>query len=184
LILARDRIVFEFSLKKPDFGSIAREADRKKFIMRMLSFINPILRQMYGLDIQRSLKRAGGNTYFIRHTDVGNLFIFADEPEPDDIRGGPRPHISSKLKVIEPDKTGLFLEEEYYDRISSKEPRDGEFEEDYTDRNAFIDGLFDENASDGNASDGNMSDEDPVPPVTHPVIHLDESYSFEDIYGE
>jgi len=98
-----DRLVVEFEIPKPNVARLSREDDRMKFISGMLRTFNLVLRQMYGIQVQRSARRskkAGWITYEIGHTDVGRLFVFSQEPEPDNAPGGARPHVQSNLDPL------------------------------------------------------------------------------------
>jgi hypothetical protein len=113
-----EEIIFEFEVPRPGFDRLAREPDRARFLAGMLRTINAVLRKMYGVQLQRVAKRAttGVGTYFLGRSEVGKLFVFADEPEPDDTPGGPRPHIVSALRTIQQTDGAVagFLEEEWY----------------------------------------------------------------------
>jgi hypothetical protein len=91
--------VSEYEIPKPGFGRLAREPDRGRFLSGALRPINAILRRMYGIQVTRVRKRAGGEAYFLDRSATGKLFVFADEPEADDTPGGPRPHIASNLRL-------------------------------------------------------------------------------------
>ncbi len=111
---AVERIVFEFELQRPGLDRLRREADRARFLTGMLAFFNAALRHMYGLQIARAVKRAGGVSFHLNQNSVGKLFVFAAAPEPDDAPGGPRPHIVSNLAVIDTNRVDVFLEEVFY----------------------------------------------------------------------
>lgn len=117
---ALDRLVFEFEINRPNLDRLARETDRARFLMTALRTVNAVLRTMYGLQVTRVAKRAGGGAYYLSHNQTGRLFVFSAEPESDDTPGGPRPHIPSNLRPVEADagteRVNLFLEDTYYDR--------------------------------------------------------------------
>jgi hypothetical protein len=115
---AADGIVFEFEIPRPNLDRLSRETDRARFLASMLRTVNAVLRAMYGLQVQRVAKRAGGGAYYLSHNATGKLFVFAQEAEPDDIPGGPRPHVPSNLGAPPADaheRVNLFLEAAYYD---------------------------------------------------------------------
>jgi hypothetical protein len=103
-----------FSIKKPNLFPVLLETDRGKLISTVLRTINPILRQTYGLFVRKSKKRVGGDTYSLEQSSVGKLFVFSQEPQPDDTPGGPKPHIPSNL-VLNNDNNNaeLFLDMAY-----------------------------------------------------------------------
>ena len=103
-----------YSIKKPNLFHVLLETDRRKFISTVLRTINPILRQTYGLFVSKSKKRDGGDTYSLEQGSVGKLFVFSQEPQPDDTPGGPKPHIPSNL-VLDNDNSNaeLFLDMAY-----------------------------------------------------------------------
>lgn len=126
-----ERLVFEFEVRKPGFDRLAREPDRGRFLAGMLRTVNAVLRAMYGLEVKRVTKRAGGSAYYLNHSPVGRLFVFSSEPEPDDITGGPRPHISSSLAPLSVGpaaesrlRVDLFLEEAFYSRAEAAADED------------------------------------------------------------
>ena len=112
---AGDGIVFEFEIPRPNLDLLGREPDRAHFLAGMLRFINAVLRAMYGLQVKRGAKRAA---YFsLGQTAVGKLFVFAQEAEPDNTPGGPRPHIPSNLLEAAPTENQEvidFIEDVYY----------------------------------------------------------------------
>lgn len=118
MLKAMDRIVFELEIPRPGVERLSRDADRSRFLTGMLRFVNAVLRKMYGVQLQRALKRAGGNFYFIGHNAVGKLFVFAPHPERDDAPGGARPHVPSRLVQLRDgaqDSVVNFMEDVFYD---------------------------------------------------------------------
>jgi hypothetical protein len=122
------RVVYEFEIPRPNFARLAREPDKERFLAGMLRFVNPVLRTMYGLQVQRVSARAGGDAYFLNQNSTGRLFVFSADPEPDDVGGGapvayagPRPHVPSNLTgedagEVSDDRVKLFLERVFYER--------------------------------------------------------------------
>jgi len=118
---AVDNIVFEFGVARPNLVRLSHETDRARFLTGMFRTINAVLRIMYGLQVQRISKRTGGGAYHLNHNATGKLFVFAQEAEPDNIPGGPRPHISSNLEAPANthERVNQFLETVYYEAASS-----------------------------------------------------------------
>lgn len=112
-------ISFEFGTRRPFLHRLKPEPNNQKFISGMLRFINPVLRSMYGIEIKRVSKRVGGDSYFLSHTKVGLLFVLSDDPVADDAPGGPRPHITSKLKPIQINTVAQFIDEAYVIRANA-----------------------------------------------------------------
>lgn len=117
---AVDQLVFEFGVPRPDLNRWAREEHQGRFLANALRTINAVLRTMYGLQVQRVSKRAGGCAYFLSQNVVGKLFVFALDPEPDGVQGGPRPHIPSCLRPVDNrhGRVNLFLEAAYYESVA------------------------------------------------------------------
>jgi hypothetical protein len=108
-------IVFEFEVPRPYLDRLGREADRARFLAGMLRTVNAVLRTMYGCQVRRVAKSAGGGAYCLSESAVGKLFVFAQDAVPDDAPGGPRPHIPSNLANIpSEDHLSDFLEASYY----------------------------------------------------------------------
>jgi hypothetical protein len=117
-------IVFEFEVPRPYLDRLGRETDRARFLAGMLRTINAVLRTMYGCQIRRVAKSAGGGAYCLSESSVGKLFVFAQEAVPDDAPGGPRPHIPSNLSnTPSEDHLSDFLEASYY---ASEFPDEGD----------------------------------------------------------
>lgn len=114
-----DRLVFEFEVPRVNFAALAGEGSAR-FLAGTLRPINAVLRAMYGVQVQKAPKRSGGHYYSLALSPVGRLFVFSDEPEPDDAPGGPRPHIPSQLLLadaagaLDAGQVSLFLEDAYY----------------------------------------------------------------------
>jgi hypothetical protein len=109
-------IVFEFEVPRPCLDRLGRETDRARFLAGMLRTVIAVLRAMYGCQIRRVAKRAGGGAYALGESTVGKLFVFAQEAVPDDAPGGPRPHIPSNLADTPgEDYLNDFLEATYYE---------------------------------------------------------------------
>ncbi len=113
---AAERLVFEFEIPRPNVDRLAREPDQTRFLAGVLRTVNAVLRAMYGLELKRAAKRAGGHAYSLGRSAVGRLFVFSQEPEPDDAPDGARPHIASNLRphAAADARVDLFLEEMYY----------------------------------------------------------------------
>jgi hypothetical protein len=115
---ALDRLVFEFEIPRPKLDRLAREADRARFLAGMLRMVNAVLRAMYGLQVTRVAKRAGGRAYYLNQSATGRLFVFSSTPEDDSAPDGPRPHIASNLLPLpareRDSRVNLFLEEAFY----------------------------------------------------------------------
>lgn len=113
-----ERLVFEFEISKPNLDRLARETDRARFLAGMLIPVNAVLRAMYGIEVKRVAKHAGGRAYHLNQSATGRLFIFSQEPEDDDAPGGPRPHIPSGLRPAPAadHRVDLFLEDAFYAR--------------------------------------------------------------------
>ena len=119
-------IVFEFEVPRPCLDRLGRETDRARFLAGMLRTINAVLRAMYGCQIRRVAKRAGGGAYSLSESTVGKLFVFAQEAVPDNAPGGPRPHISSNLAGTPgEDHLNDFLEASYYESAPPDDEPDG-----------------------------------------------------------
>jgi len=112
---AVERIIFELEIPRPGLDRLSREPDRGAFLRGMLRFVNGVERRMYGIQLQRTTKREGGGAYKLGRSATGLLFVFSNEPDPDDTPGGPKPHIVSNLEIIEFDKTDLFLSDVFYE---------------------------------------------------------------------
>jgi hypothetical protein len=132
---AADGVAFEFEIPRPNLERLSRELDRARFLASMLRTINAVLRAMYGLQVRRVAKSAGGGAYYLGHNAVGKLFVFAQNAEPDDTPGGPRPHIPSNLEeppANEHDRVNLFLAAAYYaaaDDNDAEDAMDGDTED-------------------------------------------------------
>ena len=132
---AADGVAFEFEIPRPHLERLSREPDRARFLASMLRTINAVLRAMYGLQVRRVAKSAGGSAYYLGHNATGKLFVFAQEAEPDDTPGGPRPHIPSNLEELPADKhdrVNLFLAAAYYaaaDDNDADDAMDGDTED-------------------------------------------------------
>lgn len=121
-----EEITFEFGVRRPSVRTITGESDAARYIAKVLGVVNPTLRQMYGIEIKRTLKSAGAKHFYINHTKIGRLFVFVganDPPVPDDAPGGPKPHIPSSLAIVgeHADALNMFLDDCFYDTV---EPRD------------------------------------------------------------
>ena len=117
---AAANISFEFSIRKPSLSRLGNESDTRKFLTGMLALVNGVLRIMYGIEMKRTAKRRGGRSFYLNQTETGMLFVFADEPEPDNAPGGPRPHIASQLRPLCHDASiARFIEDEYVERVSA-----------------------------------------------------------------
>ncbi len=85
--------------------------------------MNPALRKMYGLEVRRTPKRAGGKHLFLGPTAVGRLFALArpGDPPPDP----PRPVVVSRLRPLggpgdprdEAAHVAAFLGDVFYDDV-------------------------------------------------------------------
>lgn len=118
-----EAICFEFQIRRPSLGSISSERDIHRYITKVLTLVNAVLRKMYGVEVKRTGKKAGGKDFYLAHTSVGRLFVFSDEPLPDDIPGGPKPHVPSRLAPVGQDKEALlnaFLDDKFYDDVGPR----------------------------------------------------------------
>ncbi|MDE2095915.1 MAG: hypothetical protein KGL39_01560 [Patescibacteria group bacterium] len=102
-------IAFEFDQKAPNLRKLRNEAEDARVVATALRFINPVVRAMYGLEIRR---HAASDSYRLAWTTVGSLFVFRDDPEPDDTKPRPRPHVPSRLCKVDTSVDG-FLEDEF-----------------------------------------------------------------------
>lgn len=119
---ATPSISFEFGIRRPSMGRLRNENSTPRFLSGILAVINGVLRCMYGVEVRRVAKRSGGKSFFLNHTDVAKRFVFADEPEPDDAQGGPRPHIVSRLLPVDTNAgIARFIEDEYVDQDLSED---------------------------------------------------------------
>ena len=91
-----DKLLYEFEIRKVNVETLKVEKDRGKFLKRSLTFINSILRKMYGIQIHKS-RRKGSSSYIITQSSVGKLFVFVEENEtvPSNIN---KPVIISRLE--------------------------------------------------------------------------------------
>jgi hypothetical protein len=123
VFLARlEQVSFEFQLRRPSVRAISGEREAARYIAKALGVINPVLRKMYGVEVKRTSKKAGANNFFLNHTKVGRLFVFAAPdagPVPDDHPGGPKPHIPSNLLPVggPGDRIVSFLDDCFYDDV-------------------------------------------------------------------
>lgn len=119
-------IAFEFQTRTPFLLRWRTEPNEQKFISALLRFMNPVFRAMYGLEVKRTTKRAGGDAYYLSHTRTGRLFVFSDEPEPDAMPHGalPKPHIPSRLTPPEVNRAACFLDEAYIHQLTTARPDD------------------------------------------------------------
>jgi len=113
---AIDKIIFEFEIPHPNLNQLAQETDKKIFLTKILKFINTILRRMYGIQIQRKQ-----DLYYLGQNNIGKRFVFSHEPESDDIKGGPRPHIPSNLIThdIKDNRVNNFIDYIYYNTLDN-----------------------------------------------------------------
>lgn len=120
-----EEITFEFGVRRPSVRTITGESDSTRYIVKVLGVVNPVLRQMYGIEIKRTSKAAGAKHFYVNHTKIGRLFVFvgADGPPvPDDAPGGPKPHIPSSLAPVggESDALNMFLDECFYEVVAPR----------------------------------------------------------------
>lgn len=123
-----EEISFEFQLRRPSVRTITSECDMKRYVKKVLGVVNPIQRQMYGIEIRRVRGSAGGKDFYIARSKLGQLFVFSAAPQPDDIRGGPKPHIVSNLVPVgSPEDLIIeFLDDLYYDQcVELDQDQDG-----------------------------------------------------------
>jgi hypothetical protein len=73
-----DKFLYEFEVRKVNLETLKVEKDRGKFLKRSLTFINSILRKMYGIQVLKSRKK-GLSSYTITQNSVGKLFIISEE---------------------------------------------------------------------------------------------------------
>jgi hypothetical protein len=115
---ATPRLVYEFEIPQPNVDRLGREADRARFLAGALRTVNAVLRAMYGLQVKRLPKAAGGGAYSLAPSATGRLFSWAPGGDPADAPGGPRPHIPSNLGpaagAAEPAGAAQFLEIAFY----------------------------------------------------------------------
>ena len=71
-----DEFLYEFEVRKVNMETLKVEKDRGKFLKRSLTFINSVLRKMYGIQICKSRKK-GSSEYTITQNSVGKLFIIS-----------------------------------------------------------------------------------------------------------
>jgi hypothetical protein len=114
MIKASESVTFELEISGASLPRLAREPDRARFLSGAMRYVNSVLRKMYGIQLRRSPKSSGGNSYYISQSDVGKLFVFSSVPEPDDA-GGARPHIPSNLKpAAAAPAVGNFLDDVFF----------------------------------------------------------------------
>jgi hypothetical protein len=121
-----EQISYEFQLRRPSARTVVGEREIPRYVIKVLGVINPVLRKMYGVEIRRTSKKAGGKDFYINHTKVGRLFVFIgpdDAPPPDDAPGGPKPHIVSRLTPVDAANDALvaFLDDRFYGDIATRE---------------------------------------------------------------
>lgn len=113
---AAPSISFEFEVRRPSLSRLSNEADPRRFLTGVLSFVNAVLRYMYGIEVKRVTVRNGGKSFYINQADVARLFVFSAEPEPVDMPDA-KPHIASELLPVGGGRATValvrFLEDEY-----------------------------------------------------------------------
>ena len=93
-----DKFLYEFEVRKINTSTLKAERDRPQFLKRSLTFINSILRKMYGIQIRKS-RRKGPAAYTISQSSVGKLFVFSEEDKPVPSNSN-KPVIFSRLKKL------------------------------------------------------------------------------------
>ena len=103
-----DNIVFEFEIQRPNLDKLSRDLDCGRFLSGMLRMINAVLRIMYGIQIRRVPKQAGGGAYQIGQSTVGKLFAFTPNEKCPYIKSNLVPVSSQHVRV------DAFIEDMYY----------------------------------------------------------------------
>jgi hypothetical protein len=107
-----EAIAYEFGLRQrslpaPPPGDTDR-AERAVYLRGALRLVNGALRHMYGREVRRSRREAGGRHYQLAWTAVGKLFTF-DEGD------AGRPCVPSHLRPLAPAPTAEALNNHHYD---------------------------------------------------------------------
>lgn len=77
-----DRFLYEFEVRKVNVEALSREKDKGKFLKRSLTFINSVLRKMYGIQLRKSRRKGTTSSYTIVQNSIGKLFVFSDKENP------------------------------------------------------------------------------------------------------
>ncbi|GFR91538.1 BA71V-F1055L [Elysia marginata] len=130
LLAHLEQISFEFQVRRPSVQAfVGRRETPLRYVMKILSVVNSVLRKMYGVEIRRTTKKAGGKSFYIRSTNVGRLFVFIAPNEGPPPVGVLKPYIVSHLAPFDGDNDALmnFLDDCFYDHIATEDelPADG-----------------------------------------------------------
>jgi len=112
------QISFEFQFRRPSVRSIVNEHEISKYIKKVFSVVNYVLRKMYGIEICRVPKKIIEKNFYITRTKIGQRFVFIS-PNEQPPMNDPRPYIVSHLTPVNTsnDIVVTFLDNYFYDKI-------------------------------------------------------------------